>query len=575
MLKQEFMCVSISVPMHRVEMDVVRSILVAACLMSAFFRTVESDEAPVVTVKTGTLRGEYAQVKGTEQVVETFLGIPYARPPVGLLRFAKPQPPLPWEGVRDATRQPNICLQETDLLESVSKVLGVNFTVPPASEDCLYLNVYAPSNITTGKKAPVMLWIHGGGLVIGSASQYDGTALAAYEGVVVVIIQYRLGILGFFSTGDEHASGNWGFFDQIAALQWVQDNIERFGGDPKSVSIFGESAGGVSVSMLLLSPLSTGLFHRAIAQSGVATIGFCAVNNSMINAKVVGNLTGCSHEVSQPLAECMKQKTEEDIINATKKMKIYLGGTVDGVFLKKSCEELLENKEFLRVPLLLGTTNDEFGWILPRAFVIPGWEKGMDNKTVMQMLKLFFPARTESERELIAQEYLRDVLSPEAVRDGFTEIMGDLFMVLPTIKVAKYHRDAGVPVYLYEFQHRPEAHNDRPSFVKADHGSEVGFVFGACFWNGSIKLTGPITAEEDELCRKAMAYWANFARTGSPNGAGLPEWPVYGETEQYMNLDLEPSVGQKLKQNRVHFIDVTLPELSARPTSITKPFGSS
>ncbi|KAJ8335535.1 hypothetical protein SKAU_G00388770 [Synaphobranchus kaupii] len=456
----------------------------------------ELNEAPVVTVKSGSLRGEYARVKGTENVVERFLGVPFARPPVGPLRFARPQPPLPWEGVRNATREPNMCLQNSDAVVPTAKLLAINHTIPPMSEDCLYLNVYAPSNITTGEKAPVMMWIHGGGLVMGFAAQYDASPLAAYQGVVVVIIQYRLGILGFLSTGDEHAPGNWGFFDQLAALQWIQDNIESFGGDPKSVTIFGESAGGVSVSILMLSPLSTGLFHKAIPQSGVATMSMFSNSDPLSQAKVVANLTGCSHDVTEQLVQCLKLRTEDEIVNVAKKAK--------------------------------------------------------------------------GANDLIAQEYLREAQTPEAIRDGFTEMIGDLFIVLPVIKAARYHRDAGVPVYLYEFRHRPEAHKSRPSFVKADHASELGFVFGACFWEGPITVTGSITTEEDELCRTMMAYWANFARTGSPNGADLVQWPVYGETEEYLKLGLEQLVGQKLKQNRVHFMNATLPELLAMPTRTTK-----
>ncbi|XP_064191590.1 carboxylesterase 3 [Anguilla rostrata] len=551
-------------------MALVRRILIGACL-TAFFRTAVSDDAPVVTVKSGSLRGDYVRAKGSEKVVERFLGVPFARPPVGPLRFAKPQPPLPWEGVRDATHEPNMCIQDLDGLVTTSKTLFINHTMPPMSEDCLYLDVYAPSNNKSGEKAPVMVWIHGGGLLMGCAAQYDGTSLAAYQDVVVVIIQYRLGILGFLSTGDAHAPGNWGFWDQLDALQWVQDNIESFGGDPKSVTVFGESAGGISVSILMLSPLSAGLFHKAIPQSGVATVGTFSSGDSMSQAKMLANLTGCSHDVSEQLVQCLKLKTEEDFIKTTKNLRIFLGASVDGVFLKKTGEELLKNKEFLRVPVLLGATNDEFGWILPREFVPAGWEKGMNKQTVMDVLNLFYPEGAKDANELIAKEYIGEAQTPEAIRDGFTEMMGDLFMVLPIIKVARYHRDAGVPVYLYEFRHRPEAHHSRPSFVKADHTTEIGFVFGGCFWEGAVKITGPITAEEDELCRTMMAYWANFARTGSPNGAGLVQWPLYGETEEYLKFDLKPSVGQKLKENRVLFMNVTLPELLAKTTPNTKP----
>ncbi|KAG9352655.1 hypothetical protein JZ751_021069 [Albula glossodonta] len=515
-------------------MALVRSILLAVGMVTAYFGMAASDMGPVVSIKKGSLQGEIVRAKGTEQEVQRFLGIPFARPPVGDLRLAAPQPPLPWEGVLNATRQPNMCLQDPDVLEATSIALSINYSQPALSEDCLYLNVYAPSNLTVEQKAPVMVWIHGGGLVMGGAAQYDGTALAAYQGVVVVIIQYRLGVLGYFSTGDEYAAGNWGFLDQIAALQWVQENIKHFGGDPNSVTIFGESAGGISTSILTLSPLSSGLFHKAIFQSGVALVGKYSNNDALSSAKVMANVTGCDHSTTKQMVQCMKEKTSEDIINATKRMMIFLGATVDGVFLKKPGEDVLKSKDFLKVPVLLGTTNHEFGWILPNTFLQgTQWEKGVDKEMVISKMNLFFPDLDMSEKDRIAQEYLKDAKTPEAVRDGFTDMMGDLFMVIPTIKVAGYHRDAGAPVYLYEFRYASGAYMNRPSFVKADHADDVGFVFGACFWDS------PISKVDEKL---------------SPNGEGLVHWPVYGESEEYLKLDVEQTVGQKLKQDRVNLI---------------------
>ncbi|XP_036399567.1 carboxylesterase 3 [Megalops cyprinoides] len=547
-------------------MELVRSVLLSTCMLTACFRTAQA-EGPVVSVRSGSLLGDHVRVKGTDQVVERYLGVPYARPPVGNLRLAAPQPALPWEGVRDARTQPKMCIQNPDFLTHTSELLAINYTIPDLSEDCLYLNIYAPSKPSGGEKAAVMVWIHGGGLVMGGAAQYDGSSLAAYQGVVVVIIQYRLGILGFLSTGDEHAKGNWGFLDQIAALQWVQENIESFGGDPKSVTIFGESAGGISVSMLVLSPLTAGLFHKMIPQSGVATLSSYSTSNPLPQMKILANLTDCDRSTTEELVQCMRQRTEEDLINATVRMKIFPGAVVDGVFLKRPVEDIFKSKDFLKVPVLLGMTNHEFGWILPRSFVPAGWEKGMDKQTVMSVMEMYFPTLAPGTNELIAEEYLRDAQTPQAIRDAFTEMMGDLFMALPIMRAAGYHRDADVPVYLYEYQHRPLVHQNKPDFVKADHADEVGFVFGACFWDGHIKVTGPISKEEDELCKTMMAYWANFARTGSPNGAGLVKWPLYGETEEYLKLNLQQTVGQKLKQDRVHFMTVTLPEkLAAHQT---------
>ncbi|XP_029992389.1 carboxylesterase 3 isoform X2 [Sphaeramia orbicularis] len=542
-----------------------RTALFIVCVFLAL--TAETQGAPgsidpVVTLKHGRIRGAYVTVKGTDRRVKQYLGIPFARPPVGPLRLAPTQDALPWEGERDCTHQPPMCIQDPEIIVNVSRIMSIQYNPPEISEDCLYLNVYAPAEAAKGDKLPVMVWIHGGGLTVGAASQFDGSPLAAYENMVMVIIQYRLGILGFLSTRDEHAQGNWGFLDQLMALKWVQENVEAFGGDPQTVTVAGESAGGISASILSLSPQAKGLFHRAIFQSGVATLGTYTTHDPSVNTKIIANLTGCDRSNTEEMVQCIRAMSKEQLVDATKKTQIYLGAVVDGVFLTNTGEELLKRKEVLKIPVMLGITNHEFGWILPQSFVSPGWETGMNREGVLALMNMFNPAGASSANDLIADEYLKNARTPEEVRDGFTEVMGDLLMTLPVVSVAGYHADVGVPVYLYEFVHRAEVHRDtRPSFVKADHADEVGFMFGGCFWNGDIKVLGNITTEEEGLCRNMMAYWANFARTGSPNGPGLVNWPQYDRQKQeYMELGLTQAVRQELKKERVHFATVTLPQ---------------
>ncbi|KAF0040842.1 hypothetical protein F2P81_006740 [Scophthalmus maximus] len=389
---------------------------------------------------------------------------------------------------------------------------------------------------------------------MGAASQYDGAPLVAYENIVVVIIQYRLNILGFLSTGDEHAQGNWGFLDQLAALRWVQENVEAFGGDPQTVTVAGESAGGISASIL-----------------------------------IAANLTGCDRSSTEELVQCLRGRSQDELVEAARKLKIYLGGVVDGDFLPDGAEELLKRREMLKVPVMMGITNHEFGWILPQNFAPPGWENGMTRESVLAVMSKFYPTgvssvillldekcvidtKVASVNSLIADEYLRDAKTPEDIRDGFTEIIGDLLMTLPVVSVAGYHvgqakeyleevtkrcrkshkfekeespqADAGVPVYMYEFVYRAEIHkHTRPSFVKADHADDVGIMFGGCFWNGPIKITGNITKDDERLCRTMMSYWANFVRNGSPDAPGLVSWPQYSrQTQDYMELGLVQTV---------------------------------
>ncbi|XP_039988289.1 carboxylesterase 5A-like isoform X1 [Xiphias gladius] len=463
----------------------------------------------VVTLKNGQIRGEYVTVKGTERRVKQFLAIPFARPPVGPLRLTAPQDTEPWEGERDCTHQPPMCIQDPEIVVNLSRTMSMQYSPPELSEDCLYLNVYTPAEATKGDKLPVMVWIHGGGLAMGAASQYDGAPLAAYENIVTVIIQYRLGILGFLSTGDEHAHGNWGFLDQLAALRWVKENIEAFGGDPQAVTVAGESAGGISASILTLSPQAKGLFQRAILQSGVATIGTYTTSNPLGYSKIVANLTGCYRSSTEELVQCLRGISKDELVEATKKMKIYLGAVVDSMFLTDTAEELLKRKEVLKVPVIMGITNHEFGWILPQSFAPPGWENGMSRESVLAVVNMFNPAGASSANSLVADEYLKDAKTPEEIRDGFTEVMGDLLMTLPVIKVAGYHLDAGIPVYMYEFVYRAEIHkHTRPSFVKADHADDVGFVFGGCFWNGHIKIIEKKTGGTQKELSTEFSRWS-------------------------------------------------------------------
>ncbi|MGH0115204.1 UNVERIFIED_CONTAM: hypothetical protein FKN15_070724 [Acipenser sinensis] len=542
------------------------------CLIYAVLWTVcavSAVEDPVVSTAYGSLKGKLSSVKGTDRVGHEYLGIPFAKPPLGSLRFSTPQPPEPWGGIRDATNQPAMCIQDIQYTAQLLEDAMLDFSVPAISEDCLYLNIYTPGEAAVKEaRLPVMVWIHGGGLMIGAASHYDGSALAAYENVVVVVIQYRLGILGFLSTSDEHARGNWGFLDQVAALQWVQENIKSFGGDPNSVTIFGESAGGCSVSAHVLSPLSSGLFHKAISESGVATIHSVITSNPPPINKMVANATGCDYTDSATLVKCLREQNDEVFVNASK-LHIMLPGTVDGVFLPSTVEEILKEKRFHKVPYLLGINNHEFGWVLPKTMAPPGWEEGMDKEKAIAVLNMMVPVEVlgPGVNERIAAEYFKDTEDPAKLRDLFTEMLGDVFMVLPTIIAANYHKEAGVPVYLYEFQHRPSVYKDkRPSFVKADHGDEVGFVFGSCFWNGHIKVEGTVTEEEMKLCRVMMAYWANFARNGTPNGDGLVHWPVYDKNEEYMALGLEQKSGKKLKGDIMKFLTNLLSEQNKKPS---------
>ncbi|XP_063336005.1 uncharacterized protein LOC134631525 [Pelmatolapia mariae] len=525
----------------------------------------ENAEPPVVHTKLGSLRGEYVSVKGKETGVHAYLGVPFAKPPLGpSLRLAPPQPAEGWEGVRDATKQPPMCIQSKEaVLDVVDKLGALLAEVPDISEDCLYLNIYTPANRAKNAKLPVMLWIHGGGFALGSASTYDGSALAAYQDVVVVLIQYRLGLLGFLSTGDEHISGNFGLLDQVEALKWIQQHIHNFGGDPGLVTIFGESAGGVSVSLLLLSPLSDGLFHRAIAESGTAAMNVLMANDPLPMAQAVANASGCSLESTKKISDCMRNLDIDTIVGFTQDPTLRIQVNVDGHFLTKPVDELFRKHELHTVPFMTGVNNDEGGWMLASFFAPQNWTEGLDREFVLNTVSLFYPDPKEAFiRAVIADEYIGNGDDRVKNRDGYTEMLGDLFFTIPAIKAANAHRDAGAPVYLYEYQHPPKfLQQKRPSFVGTDHADEIFTVLGFCFTTTHVRLSDPCPEDEEQLSKIMMSYWGNFARTGSPDGHNLVHWPKYGAEEKYLAIGLKKQVtAQHLKKERFVFLTQTVPE---------------
>ncbi|XP_006764405.2 PREDICTED: carboxylesterase 5A isoform X1 [Myotis davidii] len=520
-------------------------------------------DGPTRSTRLGWVRGKQATVLGSTMPVNVFLGVPYAAPPLGPLRFTNPKPASPWNGIRNATSYPNLCFQNSEWLFSNQHILRVRYPEFGVSEDCLYLNIYAPARADTGSKFPVMVWLPGGAFQTGSASIFDGSALAAYEDVLVVTTQYRLGMFGFFNTGDKHAPGNWAFMDQLAALTWVQENIEFFGGDPHSVTIFGESAGAISVSSLILSPLAQDLFHKAIMESGVAILPYLKAPEEKRNEdlQMIANICGCRADNSEALLRCLRAKSSQELLGIGQVAKSFTR-MVDGFFFPDEPLELLIKKTFRSVPSIIGVNNHECGFLLPMK-EFPEILRGSNKSLALQLLHTILHIPSQH-LHFVVDEYFHGEQSIFEIRNNFLDLLGDVFFVVPGLITARCHRDAGAPVYFYEFQHRPHCFKDsKPAFVKADHTDEIRFVFGGAFLKGDVVMFEGATEEEKLLSRKMMRYWANFARTGNPNGAGLPQWPAYDQKEQYLQLDLNLSVGQGLRAQKVEFWMETLPLIMA------------
>ncbi|XP_058563510.1 carboxylesterase 4A isoform X3 [Neofelis nebulosa] len=537
------------------------------CLMVQTALGAQHTKEPLVITKYGTLQGKQMHVGKTP--INVFLGVPFSRPPVGVRRFAAPEP---WEGIKNATTYAPACLQE-----SWGQITSMYFNTRKQykwlrfSEDCLYLNVYAPVRARGDAPLPVMVWFPGGAFLVGSASTYDGTQLASREKVVLVLLQHRLGILGFLSTGDSQARGNWALLDQVAALRWVQENIAAFGGDPRCVTLFGQSSGAMCISGLMMSPLARGLFHRAISQRGTAALRAFITPDPLRVAKTVARLAGCTYNSTRILVDCLRARSGAEVMHVSKKMGFFhlnsqkdpqevvwfMSPVVDGVVFPDDPAVLLSQGQVAPVPYLLGVNNLEFSWLLPfimkislNQFIM---RKGIITKLLWRTSTLL--NITKEQLPLVMEEYLGDIDDHDwkMLRNRLMGLAGDAIFVYSTLQAAHHHRvslflDAGFPVYLYEFEHHtPTGVIIKPCTDGADHGDEIHFIFGNPFSKGHS------TVEEKALSLQMMKYWANFARTGNPNGGKLPYWPRYNEEEKYLQLDFITRVGVKLKEEKMAF----------------------
>jgi para-nitrobenzyl esterase len=449
---------------------------------------------------------EAGLVEGVEESgALVFKGIPFAAPPVGELRWRPPQAPASWEGVRNADKFSPICLQEGAYPEDSPP--------EPMSEDCLYLNVWLPPGVHDAP-VPVMVWIYGGGLLNGSASTplYAGDALAR-RGVIVVTANYRLGALGFLAHPDltresaGKASGNYGWLDQLAALRWVQRNIAAFGGDPDNVTVFGQSSGSISISMLTASPLAHGLFRRAIGQSGGLFEPLDAAPELKLKgAEAVG--LAFAERSGAPSIEALRALPASTIVA----QRFYPQTIVDNYVLDGTPYEIFAEGRQNDVDILVGSNEHE------GLYFISGRDVRAD--TLDEELKRDFPSFVVS---LIGPKAPAD---DKAARAAFVAFEGDMRFGWDMWAWARLHASTGRgKTYLYRFRQTP------PGAEGASHGAEMPYVFG------HLDLKGLASSQSDRRLSEAMAaYWTNFAKTGDANGEGLPNWPAFTSSTQSAQL---------------------------------------
>ena len=496
-----------------------------------------SADTAVVNTKLGTIIGTQQDINvfGRDVKIARYLGIPYAAAPVGDLRFRKPVPKQSLRSPFNATKHGDSCLQ-MDLLAL--------FKESDSSEDCLFLNVYVPVDRLREDLA-VMIWLHGGGFVSGASDPFVSDNLATHGYVIVITLNYRLSLWGFLSTGDEHAAGNYGLWDQHLAIKWVHDNIRAFGGDPNRVTIFGESAGAVSVVYQCLFGGNNGLFQRAIAQSGSITPPYAITEHTKENAEKVATLLGCENMDSGPLVDCLREASTSDLRNIPNnfeaKIPLPFTPSIDGEFIKQHPRNMLDIERarssgsslFSTIDFMSGV-NEEEGLLMIGPFIgVMDPENFKPNRTMFE--KELVPAAiytgmdtkhiSELLKDIVIHEYTNwdNTDTTEKVKDALVKVYSDFLFNVPTYETVAYHRAIAEDyknTYMYTFSIRPSIFFlPTPTWARGpNHADELEYLFYAergGIMSHVLGKEGYVPQDwEIEVAKYMMTMWSNFAKTG-------------------------------------------------------------
>jgi para-nitrobenzyl esterase len=505
------------------------SIAITASLLAFACAALAAPPQPVVKTAQGEASGKWIM----DGAQKAFLGLPYAAPPVGNLRWKPPQPPMAWKGIRDATQFGGRC-------EQWHVWNDYFFLDSGPTEDCLYLNVYTPRSAKSSSQLPVMVWIHGGGFFAGAGSEprYTNSALVS-RSVILVTINYRLGVFGFLATKDladeagGHA-GDYGLMDMVAALRWVHANIHAFGGDPGNVTIFGESAGSFAVNALMAAPDARGLFQKAIGESGAFFDSIIPIpslaereprDQAWVDSLGVKSLDG------------LRRLPADKILEAARNSKgMYFSPVVDGAFLKEPIPETYAAGRQAHVPAIIGWNHDERAGTLSKGMTAAKW-KAFAVAHYGDQAGAFlaaFPAGSDEQAIRSADQY---------TTAGF--------IALGAWRWAEAQAETGhSPVYRYRFDRPAPPEENHPEGMYAFHSDELEYVFGTL-----DDRHGAVWHPEDrKLSEQIISYWTNFARNGDPNGKGLPRWPRFDTDKQVIYFNSPITTGPDTSRPQFEFL---------------------
>ncbi|XP_076372956.1 neuroligin-4, X-linked-like [Tachypleus tridentatus] len=549
----------------------------------------------VVMTKYGSLKGIIQEFKTNKDLrpVEVFYSVPYASAPVGSLRFMPPVTPPHWRGIRNASKFGPVCPQTLPDIINHTKALE---TMPPGrlaylrrirpkllnqSEDCLYLNIYAPTTVLNSNvKVPVVVFIQGDSYNWNSGNLYDGSVISSTADIIFITLNFRLGIFGFLPALEEASRGNYGLMDQVAALHWIRENVSAFGGDVNNVTIIGHGHGAAFVNLLMISPMAEGLFHRCIMHSGSALSPWAIAREAPKFARQLAGKLKCPNESNIMMIECLRSRPMKQILNVQLDVPDYLtafGPTIDGVVIPDEPEMLMkdDNNLYNQYDLLLGVSRMEFYYKFSANEERYGLEKSRRTKLFRNLVRNIYTYHLKEIFYVLENEYTdweRTMEHPINILENTARAISDGLVVGPLFKAAKYRDKGNKKTFLFVFGHQTED-SEFPKRYGCIHGEDLPYVLGVPLVGKLAHFQRNYTRSETSLAQAVLIYWYTFAKKGNPNIQDDKkdkfksrfesiEWPAFENVYQkYLSLGTKPKVRDHYRAHQLSFWNNLIPKL--------------